>query len=507
MALKNGNVESTSTPPILGSTRMAISILGFLGFVNLYAQRVILSVAMVCMVNQTKTPDVLNYTSLPNAPYDVCSFNKSSVAVSTSPNPGEFNWTKSIQGSILASFFYGYMVTQVLGGWMSHRFGGTKVFGWSMLICAVATVFMPIGARIHYGVLMALRIIAGMMQGVVWPAMHCVWSRWAPPLERSTLIGFSFAGSQIGNVLALSISGILCEYGFDGGWPTIFYIFGGFGILWFGAWMFWVSDAPSSHRRISEEEKEYIENSLVGQINKHESNYIPWKSFATSLPLWGIIVTHMCSNWGTYTFLTNIPTYMAEVLKFDIKSNGLLSSVPYLGFWMFINISATAADALRARKLINTTQTRKLFNTLGQVGPALFLIILANVGCDQTAAAVCLLAIGVALSGCVYGSGFVVNHADIAPTYAGLLFGITNTFATIPGFVAPVVIGKMTKNKLQSEWKAVFYLSAAIYVIGTVFYLIAGSGELQSWAKVEEVKRDEEEGADGKLMELESSKL
>ena len=33
-----------------------------------------------------------------------------------------------------------------------------------------------------------------------------------------------------------------------------------------------------------------------------------------------LFVGHTTSNWGTYLFLTNIPTYMKEVLKFDIKS-------------------------------------------------------------------------------------------------------------------------------------------------------------------------------------------
>lgn len=40
----------------------------------------------------------------------------------------------------------------------------------------------------------------------------------------------------------------------------------------------------------------------------------------TSKACIALFIGHVCSNWGTYLFLTNIPSYMKEVLKFDIKS-------------------------------------------------------------------------------------------------------------------------------------------------------------------------------------------
>jgi MFS transporter, ACS family, solute carrier family 17 (sodium-dependent inorganic phosphate cotransporter), member 5 len=33
-----------------------------------------------------------------------------------------------------------------------------------------------------------------------------------------------------------------------------------------------------------------------------------------------LFVGHCCQNFGTYMFLTQLPTYMKEILKFDIKS-------------------------------------------------------------------------------------------------------------------------------------------------------------------------------------------
>ena len=41
-----------------------------------------------------------------------------------------------------------------------------------------------------------------------------------------------------------------------------------------------------------------------------------------SAPVWGLVVINAASDWGAYTLLTNIPTYMRDVLRFDIKSVG-----------------------------------------------------------------------------------------------------------------------------------------------------------------------------------------
>ena len=47
---------------------------------------------------------------------------------------------------------------------------------------------------------------------------------------------------------------------------------------------------------------------------------IPWKEFATSLPVWAIIIAHMTENWGWYTLLTQLPTYLKSVLEFDLQA-------------------------------------------------------------------------------------------------------------------------------------------------------------------------------------------
>lgn len=47
-------------------------------------------------------------------------------------------------------------------------------------------------------------------------------------------------------------------------------------------------------------------------------------------------------------------------------------------------------------------------------------------------------------------SGFTVNHLDIAPQYASILMGISNTFGTIPGIVSPLLTGFIVTTPVRS---------------------------------------------------------
>ncbi len=41
---------------------------------------------------------------------------------------GPYIWSTEQQGNILASFYYGYVCTQVAGGWLAGRIGGLALY-------------------------------------------------------------------------------------------------------------------------------------------------------------------------------------------------------------------------------------------------------------------------------------------------------------------------------------------------------------------------------------------
>ena len=92
---------------------------------------------------------------------------------------------------------------------------------------------------------------------------------------------------------------------------------------------------------------------------------------------------------------------------------------------------------------VGGTLNIKIMFLPGMVVPAVMLIILGYIDCTKTGLAILLLVLGVSLTGTQY-SGWVVNHMDIAPAFAGILFGISNSIAAVTGFLSPVIVGVIT---------------------------------------------------------------
>ncbi|XP_077598954.1 sialin [Stigmatopora nigra] len=480
-------LPDVTVPPRCCSARFNLAVLMFFGIAVVYGLRVNLSVAMVAMANASEpaTPG-FNGSATPACPLPPGSENRSRTVEQPDGTP-QYPWDAETQGWLLGAFFFGYLCTQIPGGYLAGRYGGSLFLGLGVLCTAVLTVLTPLAAEWGPAWLFALRALEGLGEGVTFPAMMSMWARWAPPLERSRLISLSGNGGNFGAFLAMPLTGYICQ---SLGWPAVFYICGGAGCLWAAFWFLLVSDDPRTHRRISQEERDYIVGALGEQGSGHGWS-VPLASMVTSVPLWAIVLTQMCSNWSFYTQLTSLPTYMSNTLHFDLKSNGFLSALPYLAAWLCATSAGFLADHLIEKKVLGVTAVRKLFTLTGMLLPAAFLLAAAYSGCSHVLTILFFTLTSAA--GGSSGAGVFMNQIDIAPRYAGFLLGITNTFGTIPGVMAPIVTGYFTEDQSLEGWRKVFWVSAAVNVAAAIFYTLFGSGEVQAWAVPDREDRTEED--------------
>ena len=215
---------------------------------------------------------------------------------------------------------------------------------------AVFTLLTPLAAlhSLHHPdsppyLLFVVRVIEGLGEGVTFPAMLAFLARWATPQERSRwnspicrlilysffrFTSFTYAGAAFGTVISMPLSGYICT---AYGWQWVFYVFGAIGVVWFVAWSFLAYDGPDVHPWISAEEKAYIQSSLI-ECETGRPSRIPWRAIVTSPAVWAITTTHVTQNFGYYVLLTELPTYMKNILHFDMKSNATLSGQDDL--WM-----------------------------------------------------------------------------------------------------------------------------------------------------------------------------
>jgi ACS family sodium-dependent inorganic phosphate cotransporter len=351
----------------------------------------------------------------------ICYIDRVNMSVAIIPMAEEFKWDQTTRGIVLSSFFYGYLATQVLGGWLADRYGGKLVLGFGVLWWSLFTLLTPPAAFVSLAVLFIARVGLGLGEGVAFPAGQNLFARWVPVHERARSVALSASGIPLGTVAALFLTPVIVTIW---GWPWVFYFFGILGFLWYGLWYFLVSDSPETHPTIHPTEIQAIRASSPPPPKNEK---IPWGLLLSKAPVWAIIINHFCSNWGFYVILTWLPTYFKEVLGADLSKVGIYTILPWLVMFVMANVAGWVADNL-LKTGFSLTFVRKLMQSIGFLGAATFLSLMSGVTSITQAIVYMCCALGL---GAFALSGFGVNHLDIGPRYAGILLGFTNTAGTM----------------------------------------------------------------------------
>ncbi|XP_022896385.1 ascorbate transporter, chloroplastic isoform X1 [Olea europaea var. sylvestris] len=398
------------------------------------------------------------------ASFLLCNMDRVNMSIAILPMSKEFNWNSATVGLIQSSFFWGYLLTQIVGGIWADKFGGKLVLGFGVVWWSIATVLTPIAARIGLPFLLVMRAFMGIGEGVAMPAMNNMLSKWIPVSERSRSLALVYSGMYLGSVTGLAVSPVLIH---KFGWSSVFYAFGSLGSIWFALWLKNAHSSPEEDPKLSAEEKKLI---LGGSIRKEPVSEIPWKIILSKAPVWALIITHFCHNWGTFILLTWMPTYYNQVLKFNLTESGLLCVLPWFTMAVFANIGGWIADTLVSKGL-SITSVRKASISIDRLGPAFFLTQLKHV--KTPALAVLCMACSQG-SDAFSQSGLYSNHQDIGPRYAGVLLGLSNTAGVLAGVFGTAATGYILQ---KGSWDDVFKVAVVLYIIGTLVWNFFSTGE------------------------------
>lgn len=473
---KRGNViNKVATGQFKIPTRFWIGCMVFLTTYINYTTRVNMSISIVSMTSgKTKSiPECLIHDNPGNSTFNATN-------ITTTPRTlkdygPRYEWDERIQGIILGSYFWGYVLTSLPGGWVAEWMGPFHTIFWAHVITIVLNCCSVFGSWSHYGLLIATRFLIGLCAGLIYPALQCMIAKWAPPAEKGKFVG-ALMGNTLGTCATWPIVGQITQsFGWDWGFYVISIQIALFCVIfWFVA-----ADSPDQHKWITEEEKNFILEAQGGSVTKRKA-VPPYKAMFMSLGFWMLAICHFGNLWGLYLQITGVPKFMAEVVGFNLRDAGFLAAVPHLTRLFFGMGFGTLGDFLKKKEILSTKAIRKLFVLCSHIIPGILLIGISFIGCNAIPIVI-LLTLSMSINGAAVLTN-LQNAQDLAPNFAGSIFGIISFIGGMTGFITPAITGALTKdNNGTQEWGWNFIIGGCVYLFcGTVFILF-GTTERQKW--------------------------
>lgn len=376
---------------------------------------------------------------------------RTNISVGAIAMQAQLGWTETQKGYILSAFFIGYILLMLGSGALANRYGGRIVLGTAVIWWSIFAALTPPAALLSLPALIGARVALGLGEAAVFPASINMIGRWVPSSARTRAVTLLTSAIYLGTVFALPLTGWLIR---QFGWPLPFYLFGLAGLAWAAIWFTQVGSGWA------------IEPPPQGGWRA-----IPWSRLLRLPAVWAIAAGHFCSNWSLYVLLAWLPSYFKATFGAGISDAGVLSAAPWLVAFFTANGAGYLSDRL-LRAGWSATSVRKLMHCAGLAGTALFLSLLGEA--NSVSSGLLLMCCATGCLGCCL-SGFGPNGLDIAPRYADVIFGFTNTVATVPGIVGVAITGWLVDR--TGSFRAPFAVSAAVALVGALVFGLFASGE------------------------------
>lgn len=404
----------------------------------------------------------------------ICYIDRVNISVTIIPMQEQFGWSESQVGLILSSFYIGYMISMTVGGYLADKYGGKRVLAYGLLLWSFFTIITPAFAYSGFFLLIFIRILMGLGEGITFPSWHSLYARWIPFNERTRTIAVTNSGIAVGTVFGLVVAALIME---NYSWEWVFYSFGALGIFWFFFWQKLVTSYPEDHKKITKYELDLIQREAPASS---AAKSVPFYDLIKNGPFIAIVIATFCNNWSLYTFLSYLPKYvnaseLSGGLGIDLDSGTfiLLILIPSIVSVFSLICGGFLADSL-IKNGFKIIKVRRSVNTIGFFGSAICLTIIPFQ--ESISLIILLLCLTNICSGIAAG-GFGVNHADLGPKYTGSLVGISGSLAMIAAILSPIAAGFILE--LTNSWNLIFFICSSVLVFGGTYYLIFSSADKQ----------------------------
>ncbi|MES2259443.1 MAG: MFS transporter [Pseudomonadota bacterium] len=359
----------------------------------------------------------------------------------------DFNLSRTEIGLVFSAFAYPYLIFQIIGGWVSDKFGAKRTLIYCGLLWGAATILTGFAGGL--AAMLVARVLLGLGEGATFPAATSAMARWIPKENRGFAQGLTHAFARVGNAVApAAVVYVMVRYG----WRESFFVCGALSLVWVALWAIVFTEDPKRHPRISAEELAKL------PAPRKANQATPWGPlFRRMMP---VTLVYFCYGWTLWLFLSWIPQYFLHSYNLDIKKSAIFASSVF-----FAGVLGDTLGGLISDKILARTGNLKLARsymvalcmalTLASLAPILFYH-------DLTTSIVCL-SLGFFFAEMTIGPMWAIPM-DIAPEFAGTASGMMNTGSAMAAIICPVLSGYVIDR--FGSWELPFIGSMVLMGVG-----------------------------------------
>jgi ACS family glucarate transporter-like MFS transporter len=381
------------------------------------------------------------------AMYFITYLDRVNVSTAAAGFSKEFGFSKTEIGLVFSAFAYPYLVFQIIGGWVSDRFGSRRTLIVCGLIWASATVLTGLAGGL-VSMLLA-RVLLGLGEGATFPAATSAMSRWVAADRRGFAQGITHAASRVGNAAApAAIVAIMTTYG----WRESFYVCAAISFAWVLLWAVTFTENPAEHPRITA-----AELSALPAARKTAAP-VPWGPlFRRMAP---VTIVYFCYGWTLWLFLSWIPQYFLHSYNLNLAKSALFASTVFFAGVIGDTLGGIVTDRLYKRT--GSLTKARCWMVATCMALTLLSLIPLMFTHDLYVSLACL-ASGFFFAEMTIGPMWAIPM-DIAPAFSGTASGMMNSGSALAAIISPVAGGWLIDR--FGSWELPFLGSIVLMAFG-----------------------------------------
>lgn len=355
---------------------------------------------------------------------------------------GELGLTATAYGLVVSAFFWAYVPSQILAGWLADRVSVHRLMAAGVAVWGLATVLTGFVGGLFSLVL--LRLLMGLGEGTAFPCASKLIAR-VPEASRGTANIALSSGLSLGPLVGTLAGGALLT---AFGWREMFIVFGVVTLAWLLPWAFMADRIGPAPAR--------------GEA----SAAAPYAELLRTPRLWVMCALHFAATYPFYFVLAWMPLYLVKIRGYDIAQMALLTALLFLVQALSGAVLAVVCDRLIARgAAASVVRRRLLFGSLGLAALGIILIPLTH-GLATLIVALVITATGF---GPVTVVLYTAGQTLAGPGSAGRWVGIQSSVGNLAGIIGPVITGLIVD---AVGYEPAFVLAAAVPLVGGLVFAL-----------------------------------